>query len=61
MSGEFWYADTKSFSPIGVGAGGQQEPYLVNAANALTYGYVTGKPNDDSTLIMALSLNFLPG
>lgn len=24
----------------GVGAGGQQKPYLVNAANALTYGYV---------------------
>lgn len=24
----------------GVGAGGQQKPYLVNAANALTYGSV---------------------
>jgi hypothetical protein len=23
------------------GAGGQQEPYLVNGANSLTFGYVT--------------------
>lgn len=31
---------TQTNTLSGVGAGGQQKPYLVNAANALTYGSV---------------------
>lgn len=29
------------------GAGGQQEPYLVNGSNSLTFGYVNIYPNND--------------
>lgn len=37
------------------GAGGQQEPYLVNGANSLTFGFVHPLP---SSLIMPLYLRY---